>query len=209
LDVSNTTNGAPIVSGKFNSTNNVHSFGREGIKDKVKTNQIWVPKPPVRQSGAKLEAKLLVLLPFMNFASFQKVEWPDESYRNWFKAHGPPIQIKQVSSFKEFGHFYLRSKNIPVSSSSWHSVHYECIAPISSSSWPAAKALQMANIPIDPRQFVPRSFQIRHVPGRNVVKKVVVARRPKAHEEFFIVSITPFPPGQVPFENVAEILQEF
>jgi hypothetical protein len=67
----------------------------------------------------------------------------------------------------------------------------------------------MANILIDPRQFVPRGFQIRHVPGRNAVKKVVVARRPKAHEEFAIFTITPFPPGQVPFENVSKILQEF
>jgi hypothetical protein len=71
------------------------------------------------------------------------------------------------------------------------------------------EALQMVNIPIDPRQFVPRGFQIRHVPGRNAVKKVLVARRLKAPEEFAIVSITPFPPGQVPFKNVAEILQEF
>jgi hypothetical protein len=43
----------------------------------------------------------------MKFASFPKVEWPDESFHNWFKAHGPPIQIKQAASFKELGHFYL------------------------------------------------------------------------------------------------------
>jgi hypothetical protein len=67
----------------------------------------------------------------------------------------------------------------------------------------------MANIPIDPRLFVPRGFEILHVPGRNALKRVVVARRPKVHEEFGIVTISPFPPGQVPFANVAEILQDF
>jgi hypothetical protein len=202
LAVTNATNGAPIVSSKINSRNNVPSFGREGIKDKLKPNQIWVPKPPDCQSGAKLEAKLPSLLPFMKFTSFPKLEWPDKSYLNWFKAHGLANQIKEVSSLKEFVHFYLRSKNIPVSSSSWHSVHSsKCIAPISSPSWPAAEALQMVNILIDPRQFVPRGFQIRHVPGRNAVKKVLVARRLKAPEEFAIVSITPFPLGQVPFRE--------
>jgi hypothetical protein len=67
----------------------------------------------------------------------------------------------------------------------------------------------MVNFPIDPRQFVPRGFEILQVPGRTAVKRVVVARRPRAHKEFGIASITPFPPGQVPFANVAEILQEF
>jgi hypothetical protein len=41
------------------------------------------------------------------------------------------------------------------------------------------------------------------------VKRVVVARRLKAHEEYSIATISPSPPGQVPFANVAEILQEF
>jgi hypothetical protein len=67
----------------------------------------------------------------------------------------------------------------------------------------------MVNFPIDPRQLVPRGFEILQVPGRTAVKRVVVARRPKAHEEFGIASITPFPPGQVPFANVVEVLQEF
>jgi hypothetical protein len=208
LAISNTSNAA-IVSDKIISSNNVPSFGREKITGRVMANQIWVPKPPDRQSGAKVKAQLPGLLPFMKFASFPKVEWPDESYRNWFKAHGPPIQIKQATNFKELGHCYLRPNNIPISSTSWHTIHYECIASIPSPSWPAAEALQMANIPIDPRQFIPRGFQIRHVPGRNAVKKVVVARRPKAHEEFAIVTITPFPPGQVLFENVSDVLQEF
>jgi hypothetical protein len=41
------------------------------------------------------------------------------------------------------------------------------------------------------------------------VKRVVVARRPKAHEDFGIATITLFPPGQVPFANVVEVLQDF
>jgi hypothetical protein len=56
---------------------------------------------------------------------------------------------------------------------------------------------------------VPRGFEILHVPGRIAVKRVVVARWPKAHEEFGIATITLFPPGQVPFANVVEVLQEF
>jgi hypothetical protein len=53
----------------------------------------------------------------------------------------------------------------------------------------------MVNIPIDPLQFVPRGFQIHHVHGRNAVKRVIVSRRPKAHEEYSIATITPFLPS--------------
>jgi hypothetical protein len=115
-------NGASNVVIFFINPNNVSSFGRAGILDKIKTGHIWVLKPPERQPGAKSEAKLPCLLPFMKFASFPTVEWPDESYQNWFKAHGPTIQMREVSSLKEFGQFYLGKKYNLVSSSSWHTV---------------------------------------------------------------------------------------
>jgi hypothetical protein len=89
----------------------------------------------------------------MKFASFSKVEWPDDSYQNWFKAHGSAIQMREVSCLKEFGQFYLGEIFCPVSSSSWQTVlASECIAQITApSSLPVAAPLQMANIPIDPR----------------------------------------------------------
>jgi hypothetical protein len=66
-----------------------------------------------------------------------------------------------------------------------------------------------ANIPIDPRPFVPRGFQLLDIPGRNGVKRVVVSRRPKAHENMAIATIAPVPLGQIPFANIADVLQDF
>jgi hypothetical protein len=67
----------------------------------------------------------------------------------------------------------------------------------------------MANIPIDPRPFVPRGFQILDVPGRFGVKRVVVPRRQRQHEDIAIATINPVPPGQIPFENIREVMEEF
>jgi hypothetical protein len=199
---------APYVSNKLPISNKSHSFGLAGIADKINSEFIWVPKPSDRgQSGAKLSG----LLPFMKYASFPKVDWPDDSYQKWFKAHGPAIQIKEVSCLKDLGQLFFGAKINYVSSSSFPTVQFpECITPITAcSSSLAVASMPMVNIPIDPRQFMPRGFESLHVPGRNAVKRVVVARCPKAHEEYGIVTISPFPPSQVPFANVAEILQEF
>jgi hypothetical protein len=189
-------------------SNNGHSFGRAKSLDKINSEFIWVSKRSQRDQS---EAKLPGILLFMKFPSFPKVDWPDDSYLNWFKARGPPAQIKQVSCLKDLGPTFFGAKITSASSSSFNTVQttesIACPSAILSSS--AATASPMANFPIDPRQFVPRGFQILQVPGRTAVKRVVVARRPRAHEEFGIASITPFPPGQVPFANVAEILQEF
>jgi hypothetical protein len=67
----------------------------------------------------------------------------------------------------------------------------------------------MANIPIDPRPFVPLGYQIQHIEGRLAVKRVVVRRRPKEHEQYAIATIDPFPEGLVPFDNVRDVLGEF
>jgi hypothetical protein len=74
---------------------------------------------------------------------------------------------------------------------------------------PPPPLLSMANIPIDPRQFVPPGFQILHIPGRVGVKRVVVPRRPRNHEHYAIATIEPVPPGQIPFANINEVLSEF
>jgi hypothetical protein len=67
----------------------------------------------------------------------------------------------------------------------------------------------MANIPIDPRPFVPQGYQIQNIAGRLAVKRVVVPRRPKEHEQYAIATIDPFPEGLVPFDNVRDVLGEY
>jgi hypothetical protein len=67
----------------------------------------------------------------------------------------------------------------------------------------------MANIPIDPRPFVPAGYQIQHIAGRVGVKRVVVPRRPKEHEQYSIATFDPFPEGLVPFANITEVLEEY
>jgi hypothetical protein len=53
----------------------------------------------------------------------------------------------------------------------------------------------MANIPVDPRMFVPHGFQIQHNKGRVGVKCVVIARKPRLHDQYAIATIDPFPQG--------------
>jgi hypothetical protein len=67
----------------------------------------------------------------------------------------------------------------------------------------------MANIPIDPTQFVPHGFNILHVEGRTSVQRVILPRRARKHEDFTIASINPMPEGEVLFANVHEVLVEF
>jgi hypothetical protein len=67
----------------------------------------------------------------------------------------------------------------------------------------------MANIPIDLRPFVPRGFQLQHIEGRTAVHRVVVPRRPRRHEDFAIVTINSMPQGEVHFENVRGVLEDF
>jgi hypothetical protein len=67
----------------------------------------------------------------------------------------------------------------------------------------------MANIPIDPSDFVPNGFQVLHVEGRTGVQRVVLPRRARRHEDWAIVTIAPMPEGQVHFANIRDVLQDF
>jgi hypothetical protein len=53
----------------------------------------------------------------------------------------------------------------------------------------------MANIPIDPVDFVPAGFQVLHVEGRTGVQRVVLPRRARRHKEWAIATISPMPEG--------------
>jgi hypothetical protein len=141
---------APNAANKLPISNNGHSFGRTGISDIINFEFIWVPKRSHRgQSGAKLSG----ILPFMKFAPFPKVDWPDDSYQNWFKARGPAIQIKEVSCLKDLGQSFFGAKINSVSSSLFPTLQStESIASITAhSSLSAAASMPMVNIPIDPR----------------------------------------------------------
>jgi hypothetical protein len=160
-------------------------------------------------------AQLPGLLPFFKFPSFNPIKWPDDTYHTWFKAHGPAPAFQEVTSFRDFSAFLYGKKFSPtfVASASSHS-------PPSSSPEPPlpppvvaeqseAHTPTMANIPIDPRPFVPQGYQIQNIAGRVGVKRVVVPRRPKEHEQYAIATITPFPEGLVPFQNVRDVLEEY
>jgi hypothetical protein len=67
----------------------------------------------------------------------------------------------------------------------------------------------MANIPIDPTQFVPNGFNILHVEGRMSVQRVILPRRARKHKDYAIASINPMPKGEVLFANVPDVLAEF
>jgi hypothetical protein len=67
----------------------------------------------------------------------------------------------------------------------------------------------MANIPIDPTQFVPNGFNILHVEGRTSVQRVILPRRARKHEDYAIASINPMPEGEILFANVHDVLAEF
>jgi hypothetical protein len=67
----------------------------------------------------------------------------------------------------------------------------------------------MANIPIDPSQFVPHGFNILHVEGRTSVQRVILPRRARKHEDFAIASINPMPEGEVHFANIRDVLTEY
>jgi hypothetical protein len=67
----------------------------------------------------------------------------------------------------------------------------------------------MANIPIDPADFIPTGFQVRHVEGWTGVQWVVLPRRACRHEDWAIATISPMPEGQVHFANVRDVLEDF
>ncbi|XBH56170.1 hypothetical protein VPH35_078074 [Triticum aestivum] len=70
------------------------------------------------------------------------------------------------------------------------------------------RACSEANIPIDPRPFVPHGFDIQPIVGRNGVALVVLPHRPRRHEDWAIAFIHPLP-ADAPFPNVRDVLEEF
>jgi hypothetical protein len=166
--------------------------------------EIWVPK--------KVKSLHLPgLIPFMKYTSFPAPDpsnWPDSPCLSWFRAHGPALPIKTFSSFKELFsfHFSAVSSFSPASSPSTATVNPS--SPPRPAAAPA-KSVAMANIPIDPQPFVPPGFQIQHIEGRTAVHRVVLPRRPRRHEEYAIATIQPMPEGQVLFDNIRDVLEDF
>jgi hypothetical protein len=166
-------------------------------------------------NGATPHQVLPGLIPFFKFPSFNPIQWPDDSYLTWFKAHGPAPLIQEVTSFSDFSGFLSGEKIspafvVPASSHSPPSLSPQPRLLQTSTAAPSASQdPAMANIPIDPRPFVPLGYQIQHIEGRLAVKRVVVRRRPKEHEQYAIATIDPFPEGLVPFDNVRDVLGEF
>jgi hypothetical protein len=169
-----------------------------------------------RSETQSKEFNLPGLLPFLKFPSFPVKAWPDASYLKWFKAHGPPAQTRYVRIFKDFSEFFSAAKGSLASSASPLSTPFSAQSTVHQSSTPVTAltpvgelAVSMANIPIDPRPFVPHGFQLLDVPGRTTVKRVVVPGRSKANEDIAIATISPVPQGQIPFENIADVMQDF
>jgi hypothetical protein len=105
--------------------------------------------------------KLPGLYPFLKFKSFNAPDpsaWPANYFLSWFKAHGPKRPVITGTCLKD-----LRSLFFPVSSNSSpvSSTLVSTVNPSSAflpSSSPGEEVYVMANIPIDPRPFVPRGF---------------------------------------------------
>jgi hypothetical protein len=155
-------------------------------------------------------ANLLGLIPFLELPSFPAIQWPDDSFRTWFKAHGSAPLIQEVSSFSAFSGFHSGNRKIQafVSSHSPPLSAPQLPLPSPTVAGPSEASIPtMANIPIDPKPFVPHNFQIQHITGRVATKWVVVLRRPREHEQYAIATFDPFPEVLVPFENIRDVLR--
>jgi hypothetical protein len=121
-------------------------------------NQSFPPNRP------PLHAALPGLLPFFKFPAFKPIKWPNDNYLTWFKAHGPAPLIQEASSFSDFGCFLSGEKisSTPVVCASSHSPPSLSPQPLplQFSTVEPSEALTptMANIPIDPRPFVPQGY---------------------------------------------------
>jgi hypothetical protein len=131
---------------------------------------------------------------YKSFPALDPNNWPNSTFHTWFRAHGPSAPAKIFFSFKDlFSDVNLsQSPKSPASSPSSQTVN-----PSSSSSPAAAQAEvpAMANIPLDPKPFVPPRFQIQDIEGQTMVHRVVLPRGPRCHEEFAIATIQPEPEG--------------
>jgi hypothetical protein len=188
---------------RFNGLHNDHYF----------TGQRYFHQSSNQPTRFHLGAKLPGFLSSFKFPSFPSLAWPDSSYQFWFKAHGHAPQIQSVTSFGDFSFLHKQVADsvlrVASSPSSPLSLHPENPLPSSATLSPVNSPTAMANIPIDPRPFVPHGFEIQHIEGRVGVKRVVVTRKPRLHEQYAIATINPFPQGQVHFQNVRGVLEDF
>jgi hypothetical protein len=166
-----------------------------------------------QQTYLNLGANLPGFISSFKFPSFPSLVWPDMTYLSLFKAHGPAPQIQLVSSFGDFSFFQPQvaehSLHLASSASLSLSLHRKNPPPNSAPRSPGSSPAAMVNIPIDPQPFVSHGFEIQHIEGRVGVKRVVVARKPRLHEQYAIATIAPFPQGQVHFGNVRVVLEEY
>jgi hypothetical protein len=72
------------------------------INEHYSTGQRYFHNSSNQPTRFYLGAKLPGFLSAFKFPSFPSLPWPDSSYQNWFKAHGPAPQIQQVTSFGDF-----------------------------------------------------------------------------------------------------------
>lgn len=191
------------IKGDFNALVNEYSSGGQG-------NNHWsFNQPTERHLGTNLPG----FLSSFKFPTFPSLDWPDKSFLSWFKAHGSVPQIQLVSSFGDFSFFQSQvAENLSLLASSASpslSLFSKNPMPSSAPGSPATSSAAMANIHIDPRPFMPHGFKIQHIAGRVGVKRVVVSRKPRLHEQYTIATIAPFPQGQVHFGNVREVLEEY
>jgi hypothetical protein len=171
------------IKGGFNDQVNGYSSGGQ-------RNNHWSFNHP---SELHVGANLLGFLSSFKFPNFPLLDWPDKTYLSRFKAHRPAPQIQLVSSFGEFSFFQSQvaesSSLIASSASPSLSLFSKNPLPRSATGLSATSSATMANIPIDPRPFVPHGFEIQHIAGRVGVKRVVVARMPRG-----FMNSTPSPP---------------
>jgi hypothetical protein len=132
----------------------------------------------------------------MKFPSFKALDisaWPNNSFRNWFMAQKPKTKPKTISSFKDL--CSVAASVSPLCSSA-SPPSTPTVNPSKSSPLPSAAEQsvgEMANIPIEPAPFVPPGFQVQHIEGRVGVRRVVLPRCQRRHEEYAIATINPMP----------------
>jgi hypothetical protein len=126
-------------------------------------------KTVARHPGRNSLPGLIPSIKWPSFPAPDTLNWPD-SCRNWFRAQGPTLKPIYSSCLKDFAQFFPQFSG---HSSFASSTPPSTVNPCSSSS-AQADSKTMANVPIDPRPFVPPGFQIQHVEGRTSVHRVVV-----------------------------------
>jgi hypothetical protein len=123
-----------------------------------------------------ISPSLLGLLPFMRYSTFKSPDssqWPNDSFRNWFKARGPVLEAVTALSFRELAAALSPLPFLSASSFPLGTVSPSDSVPLQSPLPRVLEQAEMANVPIDPEPFVPNGFEIVQVEGRTAVHRVV------------------------------------